>query len=178
MLSSPYSLAELNKRVESFRGAQEGRVRKYRKQIHTDAEKKSTKTDWWDMPLTVCSCGSRRPPFLAANGRNCSALKAPHPVLESAYMNIMYNGKVIGSIPLGRKPGNKIKGILGMKGADSFEAGRCAEPHAVNSLLNEARKMGATFRIPDILFSVALDARYPIIKDYCVTCQCVFPQLR
>ena len=176
---SPYTVRELNQIVEHFRGTQENRVHEYRLKKHTVDEKKSTKTDWWDMPLTVCSCGTTKRPFISANGRNCSALKTPHPVLSAAYRDIEDDkGLIIGSIAIGTKPDNNVKSILGLKGKDSWEAGRCAEPHAVNRLLNEARKMSATFGVSDILFSHALDARYPIPKPYCVTCKCVFPQLR
>ncbi len=85
----PYSKVELNKRVEQFRATQEHRVQEFRKKKHTNAEKKSTKDDRWDIPLTVCSCCSTTPPFLAANGRNCSALKMPNHVLADAYNNII-----------------------------------------------------------------------------------------
>lgn len=175
----PYSKAELNNRVEQFRATQEHRVHDYRLKRHTDADKKSAKTDWWDMPLTVCSCGSTKAPFLAANGRNCSVLRKPNRVLADAYNNIKSAaGKSIGRIPLGQKPGDNIKASLGIKGEDSFEAGRCAEPHAANRVLDDAMRRGGILHISDLVFSDALDARYPIIKPYCATCRCVFPQLR
>lgn len=165
--------------VEQFRATQEHRVRAFRKKNHTDAEKKSTKDDRWDVPLTVCSCCSTRAPFLAANGRNCSALKMPNRILFDAYDNIKDSkGKCIGRIPLGQKPGDDMITALGMNGEKSFKAGRCAEQHAANRLFNEADKIPASLAISDLLFSVALDARYPIAKPYCATCRCVFPQLR
>jgi hypothetical protein len=179
--TSPYSIKELNNMVECFRGIQEKRVHNYRLKGHKDTEKKSTKTDKWDLPLTVCSCGSRINPFIAANGRNCSALKTPHNLISTAYNNIKdnYGKTIIGSIPLGTKPNNRIKKLLHLKGVDSFEAGRCAEPHAANSVLTQIKKMSTSkVGISDLVFSVALDARYPIVKPYCVTCRCVFPQLR
>ena len=176
----PYSNSELNKRVEQYRSTQEHRVHAFRKKEHTDEEKKSTKDDRWDIPLTVCSCGSTKAPFLAANGRNCSALKMPNPILAKAYDNIEDDsGKHIGKIILGQKPGDDIITSLGMNGKKSFKAGRCAEQHAANRLLNEADKIpAASLVISDLLFSDALDARYPIAKPYCATCRCVFPQLR
>ena len=73
-LNTPYTISELNKMVEAYRCSQENRVRNFRKKSHTDKEKKSTKTDWWDMPMTVCSCGSTKPPFIAGNGRMRVAL--------------------------------------------------------------------------------------------------------
>lgn len=174
-----YSLKELNNMVEQFRATQEHRVHEFRKRKHTDAEKKSTKDDRWDVPLTVCSCGSTKAPFLAANGRNCSALKMPNRVLSDAYDNIKdATGNRVGGISLGQKPGDDIKTSLGMNGEKSFKAGRCAEQHAANRLLNEAEKIPASLVISDLLFSDALDARYPIVKPYCATCRCVFPQLR
>lgn len=174
-----YSKAELNNKVEQFRATQEHRVHEYRLKKHTDEEKKSTKTDWWDIPLTVCSCCSTKSPFIAANGRNCSALKKPNSILTNAYNCIKdAAGNRIGGIPLGQKPARNITSALGMKGQDSFEAGRCAEQHAANRLFNEADKIPASLAISDLLFSDALDARYPIVKPYCATCRCVFPQLR
>ena len=176
MRNKPYTKAELNKVVEQYRGYQANRVRNYRLKKHTEEEKKSTKADHWDLPLTVCSCGSLVTPYMAESGRNCSALKAAHPVLAAAYKNITdKSGSVIGSIPLGQKPSNPMRSALGLKGKDSFEAGRCAEPHAAHKLMN---KVGKITDVSEILFSDALDARYPIPKSYCVTCQCVFPQLR
>lgn len=170
--SAPYSPGELNNMVKSFRGTHEGRVHKFRLKKHSDAEKKSTKTDWWDMPLTVCSCGSTKPPYHAASGRNCSALKTPHWVLADAYNNIVDNsGNRIGSIQLGSHPNSTIKKILNLKSNDSFAAGRCAEPHAVHRLLNDiddvSKIVPGSFGISDILFSLALDARYQIAKPYC-----------
>lgn len=180
--NEPYTIPELNQMVEHYRGTQENRVHSFRLKPHSDDEKKSTKTDWWDMPLTVCSCGSKKPPYIAESGRNCSALKTPHIVLENAYHSIVNaSGLKIGSIPLGTKPISTVKAALCMSGQDSFEAGRCAEPHAANRVLNDADKVSKkshTLAISDLLFSVALDARYPIAKPYCVTCRCVFPQLR
>jgi hypothetical protein len=174
--SSPYTKSELNKRAEQFRGTQENRVHEFRLKKHTAAEKKSTKTDWWDMPLTVCSCGTRISPYVAANGRNCSVLKNPHKVLVAAYNNILDNNeRIIGSIKLGTHPDKTIKTKLGLAGGKSWEAGRCAEPHAANRLLSRSKTVT---RVSDILFSNALDSRYPISKSYCVTCKCVFPQLR
>lgn len=172
-------MAELNNRVVQFRATQEHRVHEFRIKKHTDEEKKSTKDDRWDIPLTVCSCGSKNPPFLAANGRNCSALKMPNSVLSDAYNNVKdAKGNRVGGIPLGQKPGDNIISSLGMNGEKSFKAGRCAEQHAANRLLNEVDKMPGALAISDLLFSVALDARYPIVKPYCATCRCVFPQLR
>ena len=174
-----YSFTELNNMVEQFRSTQEHRVHAFRKKSHTDEEKKSTKDDRWDIPLTVCTCCSTKAPFLAANGRNCSALKMPNHVLTNAYNNIIdAKGNRIGRIPLGQKPGDVIITSLGMNGEKSFKAGRCAEQHASNRLFNEADKILPSLAISDLLFSVALDARYPIAKPYCATCRCVFPQLR
>jgi len=180
--NKPYTISELNKRVEAYRRSQENRVHNYRIKRHTEKEKKSTKTDRWDMPLTVCSCGSTKAPFIAENGRNCSALKTPDSVIQRAYQNIRDNsGKVIGSIPLGSHPNSAMKKALGYSKKDSYAAGRCAEPHAANRLLNTANKVSKApvkIEIDDLLFSVALDARYPVVKPYCVTCKCAFPQLR
>ena len=178
--TTPYSITELNNMVKVYQGLQGKRVHKFRLKPHTDAEKKSTKTDSWDLPLTVCSCALKIKPFIADNGRNCSALKIPHRVLADAYDNIVDNsGKKIGSIPLGSKPNGTIKALLHLKGRDSFNAGRCAEPHAANSVLNQIKKgSSSTIAISDLLFSIALDARYQVAKEYCVTCRCVFPQLR
>lgn len=177
--TTSYSLKELNNMVEQFRATQEHRVHEYRLKKHTATEKKTTKTDWWDMPLTVCSCGSTKAPFLAANGRNCSELKRPNVVLANAYKDIKdATGKHIGKIQLGQKPGDNMITALGMNGEKSFKAGRCAEQHAANRLFNEADKIPASLIISDLLFSDALDARYPIVKPYCATCRCVFPQLR
>lgn len=177
--TSPYTISELNRRVEQYRATQENRVHKFRLKKHTTSEKKNTKTDWWDMPLTVCSSGTKIIPYIAENGRNCSALNNPNRVLYDAYHNILDNcGHRIGTISLGSKPDSVIKEKLHLTGKDSFEAGRCAEPHAVNKLLNVADTISGGVKITDLVFSVALDARYPIAKDYCVTCKCVFPQLR
>ena len=174
--NAPYTIGELNRMVEQYRVSQGSRVHNYRMRTHTDEEKKSTKTDQWDLPLTVCSCGSLVPPFIAASGRNCSALKEPHSVLLAAYGQIKdASGLIVGSIQMGHKPNSIIRESLGLKGEDSFDAGRCAEPHAAHRLMNES---GAIKDVSAILFSVALDARYPIAKPYCVTCRCVFPQLR
>ena len=105
----PYSNSELNKRVEQYRSTQEHRVHAFRKKEHTDEEKKSTKDDRWDIPLTVCSCGSTKAPFLAANGRNCSALKMPNPILAKAYDNIDDDsGNHIGKTILPHKIGYQI----------------------------------------------------------------------
>lgn len=178
--TSPYTVDILNRMVEQFRATQVQRVRNYRRKTHTPGEKKSTRVNQWDLPLTVCSCGTKKTPFIAQNGRNCSALRTPHPVLAAAYNNIVDGkGNKIGSIQLGSKANAEIKNILHLSGQSSYDAGRCAEPHAANRVLKEIDKRPGHFTaISDLLFSVALDARYPIVKPYCVTCKCVFPQLR
>lgn len=124
----------------------------------------STKDNRWDINITAVSCSSNKSYFYAVHAHNCTTLKSCHPNLAK-----VLPGK------LGEKP---HKATLPTITGYAYPIGHCAEPHAAQKLLNAGSKVGKNIQVPDIIFSLAIDIKNGLPKEYCRTCKISFKQLR
>lgn len=180
MMADTKLVARLTVQARCFRNRQFRRIHNFRAKPHTKQQKETTKTNCWDLPIVVVTCASRKFPKIIGNGRNCSRLRNPAPVVRNAYASIIdKSGNPMKgvSIPLGTAPSSQLKNLFGYSTQTGNEAGRCAEPHAAHNLSGNLSPKHSV-NLSDIVFSLAIEVSTSAVKPYCATCKIAFPQLR
>lgn len=141
---------KLERTVVSYCHNLVNRHKKQRRYVLHDGKRKPI----WDLPMVAVTCRSK------------SALKSNH----SKPVNVRSYDKV----PSLREA-LQVCGNIGETGKyDSYQVGRCAEPHAAKECLLADKNSSLT----DLIFSSARIISTQEIKKYCGNCKQTFPQLK